>query len=165
MICCPNFSTLPKFLFAFLLLEARNSLSWRLVQPRSSFHHLLHHNHHTSSIRLLPPRFFFHRTLLLHHKKLLSYHLYGATKLLQALPPLELAQEARAPWSFSIIWYHELWSSRAKFLIFFILFVFSVLYTTFLHVLIVLSRLIVMFLSLNGSNSINLLEPSKNTLF
>jgi len=25
MICCPNFSTLPKFLFEFLLLEARNS--------------------------------------------------------------------------------------------------------------------------------------------
>jgi len=53
-------------------------------------------------MRLLPPRFFFHHTLLPHHKKLLSCHLYGATKLLQALPPFELAQEARAPRSFSI---------------------------------------------------------------
>jgi len=45
---------------------------------------------------------------------------------------LKLAQEAKAPRSSSIIWYHLLWSSRAKFLILFTLFwLFRVVYHYF----------------------------------
>jgi len=96
MICCSNFNTLPKFHIEFLLLEARNSLEgWpKLLQAFTTYF--------TITTTLLPYVCFFHHTLLPHHKKLLSCYLFGATRLLQALPPWELAQEARAPRSFSI---------------------------------------------------------------
>jgi len=44
-------------------------------------------------------------------------HFVRWTRLQLALHPLELAQEAKAPRSLSIIWYLKLWSSIAKFLI------------------------------------------------
>jgi len=120
-------------------------------------HHLVHFFHFNSSISI-----FFVSVCV---KSFLS--LIGSVQSFYHTLQVQVQfQGAKHEEASSIIWCHELWSLRDKFLIRSLNFLaFSYCILLFLHVFNFCTDYVLLFLSLNGSNKFNLLEPSKKHVF